>query len=294
LSLAATSFLELIAIYMFLGWAIYLVYRAGQIYNAPIFTMIIGAYSSAYVVRDLSWPFGLAIVLAVTLGGIGAFIPALGLARPQVPAFATVIATIALIFIGQTVVKNLEFLGGTHGFFQIPTVGYLLPLMYVALVLVGVFIYRLDHSRIGRSMETVFVSPDLAASLGVDVYKMRIFLQVSAGALGALAGVFYAFTVGAIQVPAFGLSLLLVVFCFLFVGGYTTMWGVVVFTPALWAISVFLPEGVSAWKDIIYGSLVMLVLILRPHGVIDKQVLRLFRINGQRWSRTFKCVKPAR
>ena len=270
--LTVSSFLELVGIFILLSWGIYIAYRAGQIYLGHIYTMAIGAYFSAYVVRDLGWPFSLALIVAVGVGALAAFVPALGLSRA--PSIAVVIGSIALIFITQTVIRNLEFLGGVHGFFHIPRQGYLLPLLYVVLVIVGFFIYRLEHSRFGRAMEIVFVNPDVAASLGVDIYKLRVFLQVTAGAMGALGGVFYAFAMGTIQAPYFGFPILLALLCFLFVGGSTTMWGVVVFTPILWGVCVLLPTAVSVWKDIIYGSLLIIILILRPDGIIDKNVIR--------------------
>lgn len=281
LPLSVASFLQWIAIYIILSWAIYIVYRAGQLYNGPIFTMIIGAYFSAYAVRDMGWPFGLALLGAVGLGAFCAFLPALRLGR--VPAFTTAIATIALIFIVQTIIMNLDFLGGTSGLFPIPKVGYLLPLSYVALAIIGFLIYRLDHSRLGRAMEVGFVDPDVAFSLGVDFYKVRVYLQVASGAMGALAGVMYGFSVSAIQPQVFGISYLLVLYVFLFVGGHTTMWGVVVVTPILWALTVFLPGTIAVWKNIIYGSLLIIVLILRPNGVIDKKVLRAISTKSRDW-----------
>lgn len=259
----------------------YLVYRAGQLYPMPIFTMAIGAYSSGYVVRDLGWPFGLALILAVGLGAFFSFLPALRLGR--VPAFTTAIAGIALIFIGQTIIRNLWFLGGVHGLYHIPKVEYLLPVAYVALLIVGLFIYRLDHSRLGRATEVIFINPDAAASLGIDTYKVRVFLQTVAGALGALAGVFYAFSMRNIEVGDFSFSLLIYAFCFLFIGGATTMWGTIVFTPILWAVTIFLPGFICIWKDIIYGSLLMVVIILRPEGVIDKEAIRAISIKSRRW-----------
>jgi branched-chain amino acid transport system permease protein len=243
--------------------------------------MAVGAYFSAYAVRDLDWPFGLALIVAIGWGALVALVVARGLARA--PAFTTVIATIALIFIGQTVIRNLGFLGGVHGFHQIPRIGYLLPLIYVAVVVVGFFIYRLDCSRLGRAMETIFVDPDVAATLGIDTYKLRILLHITAGALGALGGVFFAFALGTISVGAFSFSLLLQLVCFVFVGGYTTMWGLIAFTPILWAVTVFLPPTIAAWKDIIYGTLLITIVILRPEGAIDKNVIRAISSKGRAW-----------
>lgn len=281
MSLALSSFLQLVAIFILLGWGIYLVYRAGQIYNGPVYTMAIGAYFSAYAARDLGWPFGLALVTAVGLGALASYLPALRLSKAS--AFATAIATIALIFIGQTVIRNLDFLGGAYGFCHIPRVEHLIPLSWIFVAIIGFFIYRLDHSHVGRAMEVIFVDRDVAASLGIDIRKVRLYLQVASGMIGALAGVLYAFNLGTIQVADFNFSLLLFSYCFLFVGGSTTMWGVLIFTPVLWALSVFLPQGIAAWRDIIYGSLLITILVLRPNGVIDKDVLRVVGIKSRAW-----------
>lgn len=291
MSFTLVAYLEFIAIFILLGWGTYLVWRVGQVYNGAVFTMAIGAFFSAYVVRDLGWPFGLALIAAVGIGALAAFVLALRMAR--MPAFTVAITTIAAIFIAQTVIRNLEFLGGAHGFFNIPEVEYLLPMSYVALVIIGFFIYRLDHSRLGRAMEVIFVDPDIAASLGIDTYRLRIFLQVAAGAMGALAGVFYAFAVGTIHPINFGLSILLSVFCFVFIGGYTTMWGVVVFAPILWAVGAFLPLAIAAWKDIIFGSLLIIILILRPEGVIDKNVVRAISTGSQAWLRQVRGLRKS-
>lgn len=279
MSLTLTSFLQFVTVFLLLSWALYLVYRVGQIYNGPVFTMLIGAYFSAYVVRDLNWPFGLALLTSMLIGAVASFIPALRLARAS--AFATAIATIALVFIGQAVIRNLGFLGGSFGFFHIPTVDYLLPISYIAVSVIGFLIYRLDHSRVGRAMEMTFADPDLSAATGIDIFKLRVWLQTIAGTLGSLAGVFYAFHVHTIFVTDFGLDMLLASFCFLFVGGYTTMWGPVFFTPVLWSISIFLPAEIATWKGAIYGILLIAVLVIHPSGLIDKRLIRIIRSKCQ-------------
>ena len=51
-------FFQLIAIFIMLGWAVYVNYRNGQLNMAPIYTMAIGAYFSAYAVVDSLQPWG--------------------------------------------------------------------------------------------------------------------------------------------------------------------------------------------------------------------------------------------
>jgi len=277
MSLTLYYFLEYTAIFILLGWGIYIVYKAGQIYNGIIYTMIIGAYCYAYTTTKLGWPPAMAILGAISLGALFAFIPALGLAKTR--AFTMAIATIGLIFILHTVIQNISALGGVRGMFGIPKMKYLLPVTYICLFIVGFLIYRIDHSRVGRVMETSFIDPDLAVILGLNRYWLSVFLQVFAGIIGAIAGVFNAALLGSIMYQNFGFSLLLSLFCFVFVGGYSTMWGVVIATPILWGITTFLPESISGWRDIIYGTLLVLILILRPEGMINKKVLKILNTN---------------
>lgn len=282
-------FLEFVAMFTLLGWSVYLPYRSGQIYYGGIVTMMMGSYASAYLVRDLGLPFGLALLAAIGIGAAVAYLIGRGIARLGI--FTTIIATIALIFITQTVIRNLEFLGGVHGFFYIPGVPYLGAVAWTAVVIIGFFIYRLDHSRIGRALEVTSISEDLSSSLGVDIYRLRVFLQTFAGIMGAIAGVIYAFAVSVVTVTVFSFSLVLFAICFVFVGGRTNMWGTLVFAPILWSISIFLPPAIASWKNIIYGGLLVLILILRPEGVIDRQLLQAVSLKSQAW---LKRLKPVR
>jgi branched-chain amino acid transport system permease protein len=272
-------FLETTALYILLGWAIYLVYRIGQLYNMPIFTMGLGAYFAAFALRDWGWSYGLILLIAVAMGGVVAFLLSLALARAS--AFGMAIASIAPIIIFQAVVRNVAFLGGARGIYPLPTVAHLMPITLTATALIGFLICRLDHSRLGRAMEVVFVDPDVAATQGVTGYRLSVFLQTAAGAIGALAGAIYAPLMASIAPANFGFPLLLEIYCFLFVGGYTNMWGVVVFTPPLWGLRLVLPGDIATWTRIIYGVLLVTMVVLRPEGVITKQTLRSVRLSSQ-------------
>ena len=272
-------FLEHSALYVLLGWGIYLVFRMGEMYFAPVFTMGLGAYFTALALRDWGWSYAPTLLVAVALGGVIAFLIALALARAS--AFALTIASMAPIVILQSIVRSFAFLGAARGLQGIPGVGHLMPITLAATSLVGFFIYRLDYSRLGRAMEVISVNPDVAATQGANRYRISIFLQTAAGAIGALAGAIYAPLMRSIVPVDFGFPLLLNIMCFLFVGGHTTMWGVVVFTPLLWGLRLVLPAEVVSWTMIIYGALLVIVILLRPEGVITKQTLQSIRVSSQ-------------
>lgn len=266
--LPIVNYLIFSVMFILLSWAIYMPYRCGQLYMAPIYCMAAGGYFAAYTATTWGWPVGISIALSPLVGAIFAFVPALGLRKA--PGFTTAIASLALVFIIQTVIMNLDFLGGQAGFFGIPPVTGLLPISLGILVVAGVFIHRIDNSRLGRAAETLFFNRDVAAAFGVNMGSIGIFLQVFAGALSGIAGAIFAFTVGAIFPAAFGFSILINICVMVFVGGTFTMWGAVIFAPILWGIPLILPEWIAEWREVIYGGLLIVILIWQPEGVIGK------------------------
>ena len=107
-----------------------------------------------------------------------------------------------------------------------------------------------------------------------------MLLQAISGGLGGIAGVLYAFNMGTIAPHMFGFNLLLYGFTIVFVGGISTMWGVLIFAPILWAVPEFAPAAVGQWRNILFATIIIGLLIWRPGGVITKNTLR--RLEGLR------------
>jgi branched-chain amino acid transport system permease protein len=279
---ATTSFLiQFSIVYILLTWAFYLPMKGGILYAGPIYSMAIGGYFSAFMVREMGWPLWLALVTAILVGAIVGFLPALGLARTK--GIAAGMASIALVFMIQSVIRNLGFLGGSIGFYM-PRVDYVEILSYVSLLVVGVFIYRLEHSRVGRALEAILEDPDLAASMGINTTRINLYVLTLSSVIGALAGVIFAFNLGAIYPDSFGFQLMLYATTMLFVGGRFTMWGAVIAAPILFGLPRWLPHSLAQYSNYIYGALLVIVLILRPQGVITRGLLR--RIStGKIWRR---------
>lgn len=275
MSPTTSFFIQFTIIYMLLTWAFYLPMKGGTLYAGPIYSMAIGGYFSAFMVREMGWPLWLALIVAILVGAVVGFLPALGLARTK--GIAAGMASIALVFMIQSVARNLEFLGGSVGFYM-PQVDYVEILSYVSLVVVGVFIYRLEHSRIGRALEAMLEDPDLAASMGINMYRTNILVLTLSTVIGSLAGVLFAFNLGAIYPNSFGFQLMLYATTMLFVGGRFTMWGAVIAAPILFGIPRWLPHSLAVYSNYIYGALLVIVLIIRPQGVITRGLLRRISI----------------
>ena len=239
--------------------------------------MALGAYFAAYTSTHWGWPIGLVLVGGVAFCVLFSLIPAFKLAG--LGGFPMLISTMALFFIVQTAARNLDFLGGRHGLFGMPPLSApeLLCVTYGLLLFVGFVVYRLDHSYIGRALDAVHFDTKVAATLGVNTRSLSVQMQLIASAIGGVAGVMYAYTFSGVFPEAFGFSLILYGMTILTVGGMYTMWGSIIAAPVLWGISQFLPDSLKTFATIIYGGLLIVMLLARPSGVIDRKAMRSLR-----------------
>lgn len=267
-------FLEFSAIYILLAWAIYLPFRANQPYFGPFYSMCLGAYFASYTSISWGWPFWLTLIGAVVFCVLFSLIPAFKLA--PLGGFPMLIATMALFFIVQTAARNMQVLGGRHGLFGIPPLPpfILLGITYGFVLIVGFCIYRLDNSHIGRALDAILFDKHVAATLGIDIARLSIQLQLISSAIGALAGVLYANTFCGVFHEAFGFPLILYGMTILIFGGMYTMWGIIIAAPVLWGVTQVLPEALKAFSIIIYGALLIVMLLIRPNGIIDRKMTK--------------------
>lgn len=264
-------YLGFTAIYILMGWALYLPYRAGQLHFLIVACMAISAYFSGYAAKIWGLPFfivlGMGILISVVIGFI------FSLAIGEAPCFTVVIAGLTSVFIVKTVIENWRLLGGTIGFFHIPYVNNILLISYSLLIIVGFFIFKIENSIWGRAASVVFVDRELAVTLGVDIKKLGMFFQITSCAIAGIAGILDAFLVRSLSPEFFTFNMIGYLMCLLFVGGYTTMWGVIPSAIFLQAIPLILPSSIASWRQVIYGSLLVVIILLRPEGLITRKML---------------------
>jgi branched-chain amino acid transport system permease protein len=261
-----------------IGWAVYLMFRINQPYFGSLYSMCIGAYFAAYTSVNLGWPIWLTIPGAVIICILIALVPAFRLAK--LGPFPMVIASMAILLIVQTVVKNTDALGARYGLFGMPFIPHHITLLitYGLLLLIGYIIFHLDYSHIGRAMDTIHFDRDVATTLGINAGKLSIQFQVISSAIGGVAGVLYAYTMQGVFPAAFNMNLMMYAITIVVLGGMYTMWGVLISAPFLWGISQFLPKNLTGLSIIIYGVLLIVMLLVLPGGIIDRKTVE--RIKG--------------
>ena len=260
-----------------IGWAVYLMFRINQPYFGSLYSMCIGAYFAAYASINWGWPVWLILVGAVTVSVLFALIPAFRLAK--LGPFPMVIASMAILFIIQTAVKNTDALGARYGLFGMPFIQHHITLMitYGLLLLIGYMVFHLDYSHTGRAMDAIHFDRDVAATLGINAAKRSIQFQVISSAIGSIAGVLYAYTMGGVFPAAFSMNFMMYAITIVVLGGMYTMWGIIISAPFLWSISQFLPQNMTGLSVIIYGVLLIVMLLVRPGGIIDRKTIKRFK-----------------
>lgn len=270
-------FLSITAVNILMSWALYLPYRVTNLHFIVVANMAISGYLAGYLVKDLHVPFVAALLAGFAVGGLVGYVVSLFIG--DAPTFAVVIVGFTFIYIIRTVIENMKVIGGTLGMFGLPSIGgnpqlhrwIIIAVLYGLVLLVGFLIHRFDHSRLGRAASAVFVDKELASSLGINIKKLGMLVQTFSCTIAGGCGVLYGFIYRSFHLDFFSFHLVGIYMTTIFVGGYTTMWGALILTPILYGIPLLFPAAIQAWRIVIYGAALILVLVLKPEGFITRR-----------------------
>ena len=276
-----------IGLFSFLALSAYLLLIAGEMSFGQQAFFGVGAYTGAMLTAIYGMPLPLAALAAMASGAVVAVLVGLPTLRLRGLYFA--MATLAAAEMARILFEMLHFQreingelvgpDGTQGFRGIRWVFErgVEPLEYMALIyalLVAVLALFLwvERSRLGTTLRSVGADPELAASLGVDVTRLKLGVAAAAGALAALGGVLYAHHNTYIEPRNFDIMLGVHSLAYALIGGLGTAFG-----PLLGVlIDLGLLEGTrffQAYRMIVFGGLVAVLLVFRPRGLLDERVV---------------------
>jgi branched-chain amino acid transport system permease protein len=247
----------------------------------------VGGYTAA----NLSVKYGLngwstAAVTIVLCIIAAAFLGAVTLRTRE---FVFSLVTYAAAVVAYEIAFNWDAIGGSDGIVGISALklpfGFaayvggtqeeLWPVAFVLLLLTLAFIARFRRSRLGTTALMVQMNPPLAASLGVDPRKVRLAVFVISAPITGLAGWLYAYQRAYVGPDMFETYFLVMMLTAVVVVGRRVLVGPLIGTAILITQQNLLSLG-GDWNKIILGSVLALVLILWPTGLIG-----LFRRFGK-------------
>ena len=139
-------------------------------------------------------------------------------------------------------------------------------------VLVGVALL-LQRTKIGKAMRAVADNRDLAASSGINVERVVLFVWILAGALAALGGVLFGLSeLGGTVQYEMGFNLLLLMFAGVILGGLGTAYGALLGCLVVGVLVQISAQVIPVDLKYLGGLAVLIViLVIRPQGLLGSR-----------------------
>jgi branched-chain amino acid transport system permease protein len=213
----------------------------------------LGAYAYALLASPQfgqHWPFWLLLPLVVFVGALCGLV----LGAPSLRLRGDYLAIVTLGFgqIASLLFLNLDRLelpflgldrplnitGGPNGIISIddisvlglhlqtPVAYYYLILLFVGIVFVAV--HHLDRSRIGRAWRAIREDELAAQTMGVNTRRLKLLAFSIGAAIAAGAGLLFAAWQGSVFPPNFDVSLLIILYAMVVLGGVGSVPGAVI------------------------------------------------------------------
>jgi branched-chain amino acid transport system permease protein len=162
------------------------------------------------------------------------------------------------------------------------------PWYWFALALVGFVLFvnfRLRDSRLGRAWVALREDEIAAVAMGVPSVKTKLLAYATGAAMGGIAGAFLGSFLNTVNADQFQFYFSILVLAMIILGGLGSIWGVVLGAIVLSFINTWLiPDVINSWPGklgfdfdatqitfAIYGFLLVMMMILRPQGLLPER-----------------------
>ncbi len=278
--------LVFIALYAMAGLGLSLVMGfAGQVSLGQAAFFAIGAYVSGVLTASHGFNGWVALAVAVTAGGVTAFL--VGLPIFRLSGLLLAMATLGFGIIVYYVLVNWSGVTGgpsgltgipplTIGAFRFDTDARVLWLSWGFLLLLLGLAGNVVDSRIGRALRAVHGSEAAAEAMGIDTARLKLAVFTLAGASTALAGALYAHYLTFINPSPFGFAFSVELVVMVVLGGTASLWGSVLGAAAVVllveGLRSLLPlvsasHGAAEYEIVLFGLVLMAFMIFLPGGL---------------------------
>lgn len=249
--------------------------------------MALGAYSSAAFTVYLHEPiFHLLVFVppfvlepifflsALVFGGCLAASAGLlvGLPTLRLKGDYLAIATLGLGEIIRVIVLNLDFVGGARGLTDIPEYANFFWI-YGILVIVVFSMARMVYSLKGKAFLAVREDEIATQSIGIDVTRYKVMAFVIGSFWAGVGGGLFAHLNTYLHTNSFGFLKSVEFIVMVVLGGMGSITGSLISATLL----TLLPEllrAASEWRMIFYALLLIVMMILWPHGLLGRREFR--------------------
>ena len=265
------AFVVLTYVVLATAWNILGGYAGYVNFGTPAFFGI-GAYTAVLLFRWLQAPLGVQIAAAALMGALLGF--GVGLLTLRLRGIFFAIATVAVIFIMETLMINWRYVGGAQGL-QLVRPEVIAPFSsytrMLFVVMSAVIIARyIQDSWIGRGLRAVRDSEEAAEASGVPTLRLKLLACTVMGALMGAAGAPMPMYLSFIE-PAstFNLSYTIGALGSAIIGGMSHWLGPIVGALLLGSLQQIITVTISGEVNVlVVGVLLVLFVVLAPEGVL--------------------------
>lgn len=236
-----------------------------------------GAYSALVMHLAFGAPLVLQIAAAFVVAGLIGFL--VGLLTVRLRGIFFSIATVALVFIFETLVINSSYLGGATGMqltrvAKVPLFGEYTRMLLVVMVVLAVIAVSLaryiQESHIGRGLRAVRDSEEAAECSGVPTLRLKLLACAISGALLGAAGAPLPMYLSYIE-PASTFNLLYAVSALAMpiIGGMSHWIGPVIGALLIATLQQIVTVTISSELNVlVVGVLLVVFVIAAPDGIV--------------------------
>jgi branched-chain amino acid transport system permease protein len=149
--------------------------------------------------------------------------------------------------------------------------------IWLVVALVMAALWWMDRSRAGAVLRAVGEDEVAAQSCGINLTAVKVSAMTAGGAIAGLAGGLYAHYTTHIEQSNFTILVATFAIAYPILGGLSSVFGTVA---AVVFIQGFLVEGLrflGDWRNLLFGALIVLVMNVRPSGLLDAPATAMLR-----------------
>ncbi|MCL2830562.1 MAG: branched-chain amino acid ABC transporter permease [Betaproteobacteria bacterium] len=237
----------------------------------------LGAYVTAYLANQ----FHIEPALAIAAGAAVAMTIGWGISRPlsRLHEHYLAMATLAFGIIMYIFFANARaFTGGldpgasVERFmflgFDLSSMERYFWVVWVALGLSVLVAGNIASTQVGRSLLAVKMSASAAASVGVDVVRMKAFVFAIGALLTGLSGGLYAYFARSFNAGTFGIGYSIELLMMVVLGSLTRVSGAIVGAFIITILPVVF-EQFEDYKTLVFGITMVLIMKFMPSGLVE-------------------------
>lgn len=249
--------------------------------------MSIGAYTAALFTLHMDLPGMVEFPLALLVGGGLAAVFGVFIGMPALRLRGDYLAIVTLGFgeIIRVVIQNLTITGGGRGLYGIDEYTTFPWVFWIAALSVAVM-YSMIGTRQGRAILSLRENEIAAEAVGVPSTRYKVLAFTLSSFFAGVAGGLYAHYITVLDPATFDFNMSIEILVMVVLGGMGSFTGSVLAAVVLTLLPELLRD-LADYRMLIYSVVLVLMMILRPQGLLGKREFSLSRF----WEKAAALVK---